>query len=330
MMRLSKGATRSLLAVAAFSVVVLLVYNLWDGRKTLAVLNFGLRYSIPLILAAMAGLMCERTGVVNIGIEGQMLAAAFAGFFMSAAFGVWVGIIGAIVVGFLTGVFLALCAVRWKIDQIIAGTVINTMAAGFTSFFYKQGRTLQGRLPQFEFPGLSKIPIIGPLFFRELGPLAWFAIILVFIMHVLVFRTRWGLRSRAVGEHPSAADTVGIGVERLRYMNTSIAGALAGMAGAFIAIESSGSFSRGMTNGRGFLALAIVIMGRWRPMLAAASAVFFGLMFGITNQLQFDKVIDIPPQLISMTPYVLTIVVLAVFSGRVRPPAAAGTPYVKE
>jgi general nucleoside transport system permease protein len=329
-MKLSKGAIRSLTFVAAFAVLVMLVYNLWDGRKTLAVLNFGLRYSIPLILAAIAGLMCERTGVVNIGIEGQMLAAAFTGFFVSAAWGVWAGIVAAVFVGFLTGVFLALCAVRWRIDQIIAGTVINTMAAGFTSFFYQQGKTLKGRLPQFDIPGLSDIPIIGPVFFRELGPIAWTALILIFVMNVLVFRTRWGLRSRAVGEHPSAADTVGIPVEKFRYMNTSLAGALAGMAGAFIAIESSGSFSRGMTNGRGFLALAIMIMGRWRPMLAAASAGFFGLMFGITNQLQFDKVIEIPPQFISMTPYILTIVVLAVFSGRVRPPAAAGTPYVKE
>lgn len=329
-MRLSKGALRALIVVAVFAVIVAIFYNTWSAIKTIAVLNFALRYSIPLILAAIAGIMCERTGVVNIGIEGQMLSAAFAGFFASAAWGVWAGIFVAVLVGFLTGVFLAVCAVRWRVDQIIAGTVINTMAAGFTSFFYQQGKTLSGRLPQFDFPALRDIPVIGPIFFRELGPIAWAALILIAVMHVMVFRTRWGLRSRAVGEHPSAADTVGVSVERFRYMNTSIAGALAGMAGAFIAIESSGSFSRGMTNGRGFLALAIMIMGRWKPVLAAASAVFFGLMFGITNQLQFDKVIEIAPQFISMTPYILTLIVLAVFAGRVRPPAAAGTPYVKE
>ena len=320
---------RPYLPAIAVVVVSYLFYFLWNGNKTAAVLSFAVRYAIPLILAALCGLMCERSGVVNIGIEGQMLTAAFVAFFVGTWGGPWLGIVFGAIAGLVMGLFLAVCAVRWRIDQIIAGTVINILAFGLTSFFYRQGRTIKGRLPDLNIPLLEKIPLIGRVLFQR-GPVAYLALILVFVVHVLLFRTRWGLRTRAVGEHPSAADTVGIGVERLRYLNTTLAGGLAGLAGAFIVIESAGSFERGLTNGRGFLTLAIMIMGRWRPMLAAASALFFGLMSGVANQLQFDKVIKISPQFVSMIPYILTLVVLAVFAGKVRPPAAAGTPYVKE
>ncbi len=328
-MKLSRSSLRVVVAIAVILLVAFAMYNLWDPLKTRAVLGFAVRYSIPLMLAALCAIVCERSGIVNIGIEGQMLASAFSGFFVASALGVWIGIAAALITGVLTGMFLALCAVRWRIDQIIAGTVINTLAFGFTSFFYQQGKTLKGGLPEWHIPLLNKIPLIGPVLFQR-GPIAYTAMLAVFVMHVALFRTRWGLRTRAVGEHPSAADTVGVSVERLRYINTSLAGLFAGLAGAFIAIESAGTFQRSMTSGRGFLALAIMIMGRWRPLFAAASALFFGLMSGITNQLQFDKVVDIPAQFVSMTPYILTIVVLAVFAGRVRPPAAAGTAYVKE
>lgn len=320
---------RPFLPAAGVLVVAYGFFYLWSQAKTAAVLAFAVRYAIPLILAAMCGLIGERTGIVNIGIEGEMLFAAFIAFFVATVVGPWVGIVAGLLAGAAVGGFLALCAVRWHVDQIIAGTVINILSLGLTSFFYRQGRTVKGQLPSWRIPGLADIPLLGKVFFDR-GPIAYLALILVFVVHILLFRTRWGLRSRAVGEHPSAADTVGVSVERLRYMNTALAGGLAGLAGAFISLESAGTFERGMTASRGFLALAIMIMGRWRPLLAAASALFFGLMTGVANQLNFDKVINIPPQFINMIPYLLTIAVLAIFAGKVRPPAAAGTPYVKE
>jgi simple sugar transport system permease protein len=242
---------------------------------------------------------------------------------------VLVGTLAGVAVGAVLGLFLALCAVTWRIDQIIAGTVINILAAGVTSFFYRQGRTITDRLPTWEIPVLKDIPMLGRVFFQS-QPLTYATFLIIIVLQVMLFRSAWGLRTRAVGEHPSAADTVGVNVSWYRYGNVALGGALAGLAGALLAIEATGTFERGMTAGRGFLALAIMIMGRWRPALAWAAALFFGLLNGLVNQLNFERVIDVPPQFIGMLPYALTIVVLAVFAGRVRPPAASGQPYTKE
>ena len=177
-------------------------------------LNRTFRSSTPLVLGALCGLLGERTGIVNIGIEGQLLMSAFTGFYTAAATGsIWVGVLAGVVSGAVLGLFLALCAVTWKVDQIIAGTVINIFVAGITSFLYTQGKQSPGGLDQIEIPLLSKIPLIGDVLFTN-TPIAYMAIILVFVLHFALFRTRWGLRSRSVGEHPSAADTVGISVGR--------------------------------------------------------------------------------------------------------------------
>lgn len=325
---LSPATLRLLVPIAVAIAATYVAYGIF-GFKATAVLAFMVRYSTPLVLAALCGTIGERSGVINIGIEGQMLSAAFLSFLAASSVGLALGVVAGIVTGAAIGLFMALCAVTWRMDQIIAGTVVNILAAGATSFFYRQGRVIKGSMPSIELPVLKNIPVFGDVFFRS-QPIAYLAIISVVVCQVMLFRSAWGLRTRAVGEHPSAADTVGVSVSVYRYRNMAIAGGLAGLAGAYMSLEGTGTFERGMTAGRGFLALAIMIMGRWKPALAWTAALFFGLLQGLVNQLNFDKVIDIPPQFIGMLPYVLTIVVLAVFAGRVRPPAAAGTPYTKE
>ena len=326
--------TRKLLVIAVPLIIVVVValafYNFNSAIKTSAVLNSTFRQSTPLVLAALCGLLGERTGIVNIGIEGQLLMSAFTGFYTAAATGsIWTGVFAGVLSGALVGVFLALCAVTWKIDQIIAGTVINIFVAGITSFLYTQGKTSPGGLDEITIPFLSDLPLVGEVLFTN-TPIAWLAIIFVFALHIGLFHTRWGLRSRSVGEHPSAADTVGVSVSGFRYMNTAIAGGLAGFGGAFLSLEAVGTFERGMSANRGFTALAIMIFGRWKPFLAWAGALFFAFTTAMAAQLQFDQVIDVPPQFINILPYVLVILVLAVTAGKVRPPAAAGQPYVKE
>jgi simple sugar transport system permease protein len=301
----------------------------WDGTQTTAVSAAALRFATPLVLAALCGLLGERTGVVNIGIEGQLLAGAFTSFTVATAVGVWWGVLAGIATGAAIGAFLALCAVTWKVDQIIAGTVVTILAAGLTSFLYSQGKVIKGSLPTWEIPGLSRLPLLGDVLFTN-QPIAYASMVAVIVLHVTLFHTRWGLRTRSVGEHPSAADTVGISVERMRYLNVILAGGLAGLGGAFLSIENASTFERGMSANLGFLGLALMITGRWRPALAWAAALFFGFTRGLANQLQFNQVIDIPQQFIGALPYALTIVVLVVFAGKVRAPAAAGKPYEKE
>jgi simple sugar transport system permease protein len=316
------------LIVVAIVVVLIAYFYARNGVKTTSVLQSTVPRATPLALAALCGLVGERTGVINIGIEGQMLFAAFASFYAAVGSGsLIVGTLVGVATASTLGLFLALCAVTWRVDQIIAGTVINILAAGATSFFYAQGRSLDHKLPTWEIPGLHSIPLAGKVLFTN-TPITFLSFIVVAALHIGLFKTRWGLRTRAVGEHPSAADTVGISVERLRYLNVMAAGGLAGLAGAAISLNTS--FERGMTAQRGFTALAVLIFGRWRPWLAFAAALFFGFLDALANQLQFDKVIDVSPQFINMVPYVLTIAVLAILGGRVRPPAAAGRPYTKE
>jgi len=310
--------------------VIAYVFYFLDEIKTTSVLVFGWGYAVPLVLAAMVGIIGERTGVVNIGIEGQMLMSAFASFFGSVITGnIYLGMLIGIAAGLIMGGFLAVAAVKWEMDQIIAGVVINIVAAGLTSFFYSPGKTLPQLMPVISIPILSDIPLIGPVFFRN-GLFALATLFIVLAVNFAIFKTRWGLRSRSVGEYPSAADAAGINVTRVRMINVTLAGALAGCAGAFLALEAAGTFSRGLTAGRGFLALAIMIFGAWNPMGALAAALFFGLSTAIASQLQADSVIDIPQQFVNLLPFVMTLIVLSVAVGRVRPPAAAGQPYTKE
>jgi simple sugar transport system permease protein len=306
---------------------------------TTAVLTSTLRQSTPIILGALAGILCERSGVINIGIEGMMLLSAFLGFL----FNVWTGnlflaIVGTLLAGGVIGALHALMSITLKVDQIISGTVINILAVGFTGYFYQQGLTTQGKLVPIRIPLLADIPIVGPVLFEN-PPITYTALILVMVIHLLLFRTRWGLRTRAVGEHPTAADTVGIQVNRMRYINVILGGMLAGLAGGFLTLEAVGSFERGMTNGRGFVALAVMIFGKWTPLGAWAGALLFGFANGLQTQIQFLQnqlppwlawVGQVPHQFIGLLPYILTIIVLAGFVGRARPPAAIGRVYEKE
>jgi ABC-type uncharacterized transport system permease subunit len=300
-----------------------------DPVVTQAVLAGMVRNSTPVILGALCGLICERSGIVNIGIEGQMLMAAFTAFLVSAFTGnVYLALLVGIGTGMLLGLLLAFMSVTLKVDQIIGGTVINILALGLTGFFYQQGLNATGKFTAVPLGPLADIPLLGRVLFTN-PPITYAAIVLVFVIHFMLFYTRWGLRTRAVGEHPRAADTVGINVFVTRYMNVIIAGGLGGLAGTFLTIEGVGFFERGMTNGRGFVALAVMIFGKWTPLGAWGAALMFGLSVAIQNQLQFSG-IDIPHQFVGMLPYLLTIVVLAGFVGRSRPPAAEGVPYEKE
>ncbi len=307
-----------------------LVGYLYSPNITTAMLASTLRQSTPLVLGAMCGLLCERSGVINIGIEGQMLMSAF----LSFMFNVWTGnlfiaVLAGAATGALLGLLLAFMSVTLKIDQIIGGTVINILAVGLTGYFYTAGLTTEGKILPIPLGPLADIPLIGPVLFNN-PPITYLTIVLVFLVNYVLFHTRWGLRTRAVGEHPRAADTLGVNVFKMRYTNVILGGAIAGLAGAFLTLEAVGSFERGMTNGRGFVALAVMIFGKWSPLGAWGAALLFGFASALQTQLQFGGQINIPHQFIGMLPYLLTIVVLAGFGGRARPPAAEGTPYSKE
>ncbi len=267
-----------------------------DADFFIGLLSLSLVKATPLVLGAMSGILCERSGIINIGIEGMMLMAAFAGFLGSVFSGsLWVGVVVGVATGAAFGFFLALLSIYYKVDQIIGGTVINLLAVGITSYFAviiidNNNLSGLGTLPIVKIPILSDIPLIGPMFFEH-QPITLMMLALVFILHVALFYTPWGLRTRAVGEHPKAADTVGIRVNAMRYLNTTLGGAMAGLAGAFITLESVGSFESGvMTNGRGFIALAVMISGNWRPINALVIAYIFGVSDALGVRLQLGDV----------------------------------------
>lgn len=299
-------------------------------------LNFTLRASIPLILGALCGILCERTGIVNIGIEGMMLAGAYGAFVAKVATNDWplpasllFGVFVALLVGGLMGLLHATLSIRYRMDQIISGTVLIILAAGFTAYLFDRNAVAEGKFSAVAIPGLSQLPVVGKVLFDN-PPLTYTALILVVIIHIALFYTRWGLRSRACGEHPRAADTVGINVNRYRYLNTTLGGMLAGLAGGFLVLEAVGQFQEGMTAGRGFIALAAMIFGNWMPFGAAGAAVLFGYTQGMQNALLLAGVTTVPRQFVSMIPYVVTIIAVSGFVGRVRAPAAEGKVYDTE
>jgi ABC-type uncharacterized transport system permease subunit len=288
----------------------------------------------PLTLGAMSGVLCERSGVINIAIEGMMLTAAFVGAIAGSAFGLWLGTLIAVGSGAVLGGVLAVLSIRYRVDQIIAGTVINIFALGITS--YLTARVLveyqelnnPGTFGQFDIPLLAKIPLVGPLVFRN-NIFVFLTFILVAVVHVGLYRTRWGLRVRAVGEHPKAADTVGINVLRVRYRNVILGGMMAALAGAYLTLGSVGRFDENMTAGRGFIALAAMIFGRWSPIGAFGAALVFGFAEALQSTLAILNA-PIPSEILAMAPYLATILVVAGLVGRARAPAADGQPYVKE
>ncbi|MBI5351138.1 MAG: ABC transporter permease [Chloroflexi bacterium] len=324
----------------------------------------------PLTLGALSGVFCERSGVVNIGIEGMMLTSAFfgwlGGIYMLHIFGLdpWLSIIFGVFFAILTGavmsLLLAVLSITFKVDQIIGGTVINILAVGLTGFlnrqlFFGKGSVFGGSVPAS--PGvlptihvpiteiftsicgasetcLQNIQAINRVFDQK--PIAISAILLVFISHYVLFNTRWGLRTRAVGEHPKAADTVGINVVKMRYANVIIGGMFAGLAGAYFTIESVPSFEPLLTNGRGFISLAAMIFGNWTPIGAWAAALVFGASQALLINMQIYRDV-IPPAwsflqesyIVGLTPYILTMIILTGIIGKTTPPAADGIPYEK-
>ena len=291
--------------------------------------------SIPITLAALSGVLCERSGIVNIGIEGMMLTGAFMSALIGSVMGsYWWGLIAALLSGGLMAALLAVMAIKYKVDQIVAGTAINILATGLTSYFssrYLQANTALNSPPTFSkivLPLLGKIPIIGPALFTH-TLLVYLTVILVFGIFVMLFYTKWGLRTRAVGEHPRAADTLGVNVFLMRYVNVIFGGMVAGLGGAYLVLSSVARFDELMTAGKGFIGLAAMIFGNWNPIGAFGSSLIFGFADALQTKLAILGV-PIPSQFLLMAPYLVTMVVLAGVVGQSRPPAAEGSPYEKE
>lgn len=313
-----------------FFFITVMYFFLNHPMVTEAVLSAAVRHSIPLFLGALCGLIGEKSGVMNIGIEGQMLISAFTGFFVCAVYGnLYYGVAAGVISGALIGLFLGFMSVTMVMDQIIAGMVINIAAMGVTGYFYQTGLTISNKFSELPIPFLSDIPLIGAVLFKN-PPLTYMSLLLVFFIHFLLFKTRWGLRTRAVGEHPQAADTMGVNVVFVRYSRLVIAGGIAGLSGAFLSLEAVGTFERGMVSGRGFIALAVMIFGGWTPFGALGAALLFGLFIAVQTQLQFSGFVSIPHQFTGMLPYLVTVIVLALFVKRNKPPKALGIPYQKE
>jgi len=313
-------------ADAGSSVGALEVVDLLQGTLTA---------SIPLMLGAMAGLLGERAGVINIAIEGQLLTGAFvAAAVASVTGGVWLGLIGGSLAGGLVGALLAIFAIMFLVDQIIVGVVLNVVALGLTNYLYN--RVLSPYASTFnagntfgtlKIPVLGNIPIIGPVFFDS-NIFLYITYALILVIQIGLFRTRWGLRVRAVGEHPVAADTVGIRVQWTRYRNVILGGMVAGIGGAYLTVGSVGFFTSDISSGFGYIALAAMIFGRWTPLGSVAAALLFGFSFQLQTELSVLRV-PVSSFILLMAPYVATIIAVAGLVGRVRPPAADGKPYIK-
>jgi simple sugar transport system permease protein len=283
----------------------------------------------PLVLAALGGVMCERSGVVNIALEGIMLMTAFVGFAIAfAAHNVALGILAAMVSGMLIAGLHAVLSIEFLVDQIVSGMVINILAVGVTGVL---SQTLQQQnvkpLPIWKIPALGSIPVVGPILFDN-ALITYLMLVLVVVVHLVLFNTVWGLRTRACGEHPLAAETAGLNVRMIRYVNVIASGALGGLGGAFFSIQQLGQFSTNMTGGRGFIALAAMIFGKWTPLGAFGASLLFAGSSTLGARLQYLGV-RVPIQFLGMLPYVLTIVVVAGAMGRAIAPAAVGRPYRK-
>ncbi|GIE79449.1 ABC transporter permease [Actinoplanes philippinensis] len=294
-----------------------------------------LQLALPLILGALAGVLGERSGVVNVAIEGQFLMGAFAGALVGTmATSVWVGLISAALGGVIIAAILAVLSIRYLVDQTVVGMVLNLFALGITGFLYErlmqpdaQTYNTPPQMPEWRIPALADIPVVGPVLFQA-NLLVWVALALVVVIHFGLSRTRWGLRTRAVGEHPTAADTVGIRVRGLRYLNVLLGGVVAGIGGAYFTLVATGNFTKNMTAGAGFIALAALIFGRYTPFGALGAALFFGFAQKLATYLSAIES-PVPSQFLNMLPYLATLIAVAGLVGRVRAPAADGVPYIK-
>jgi ABC-type uncharacterized transport system permease subunit len=305
------------------------------SMSLIGILQLSVQRALPITFGALSGLLCERAAVVNIAIEGMLLSGAFTGAVVASVTGSnIIGLVSASLVGAGLAGVLAILAIRYRVDQIIAGTVINIFAAGITSFVLtrvlNEHNELNSpeRFPQLPIPVLSEIPIIGPMFFSS-NLFLYVLLVLIGLIHYGLFYTRWGLRVRAVGEHPRAADTAGINVLRTRYRQVILGGLVAGFGGAYFTLGSTGSFERDMVAGRGFIGLAAMIFGAWTPIGAFLASLVFGFADALQARLSILS-IDVPSEVLLMVPYLVTIGVVAGLVGRVRMPAADGKPYKKE
>ncbi len=295
----------------------------------------------PLTLGAMAGIFCERSGIINIAIEGMMLSGAFAAVAFASIFdNLWMGLLMASLVGGLMAALHAVLSIKYKVDQIISGTVINILAAGGTRFLNLRllepaGMSTPGSFDLIRIPILADIPIVGSILFVN-QPTVYIMLIVLVLANFVIFATPWGLRMRASGEHPRAADTVGVHVNRMRYVSVIIGGLIAGIGGAYFSLGVVGTFEDGMTRGQGFVALAAMIFGNWNPIGGFMAALLFGFADALQVKMQILQPVlpfinqPIPPEFLQMAPYILTIIVVAGVVGRAVAPAAEGKPYEKQ
>lgn len=338
--QLARGfKSRLNLVLGIIALIFIFTFLVWAARgrslNLLGMLQSSLLRSVPITFGALAGVLCERAGVINIAIEGMLLSAAFsASLIASVTDNLWIGLLAGALTGGLVAWLLAVLSIRYRVDQIVGGTVINILALGLTSYltgqFLQKNEALNtpGRFQNVEIPILSDIPFIGPILFDN-NIFVYLMFIIVAVTFVGLFYTRWGLRVRSVGEHPQAADTVGIRVLFTRYRNVILGGMVAGIGGAYFSLGAVGRFEEGMTAGRGFIGLAAMIFGRWNPIGALGAALIFGFADSLQVKANILRV-GIPTEFLAMAPYVVTILIVAGAAHRVRPPAADGKPYIKE
>jgi len=335
----SKAWRRAAMTLVAFLFIVSLLCwadaGLTTAFNVVNLLQGTFAGSIPIMLGALTGVICSRSGVINVAIEGQLLLGAFTAAIVASGTGsLWLGLVSGALAGSLVGLLLAVFAIGYRVDQVVLGVVINTLVLGLTGYLYDDlmipyQNTLNSpaTFSAIKIPLLGDIPIVGPVLFDSTIFL-YLTYLALASVQVGLYSTRWGLRTRAIGEHPIAADTVGIQVTAMRYRNVIAAGIIAGIGGAYFTIGSVGSFGKDMSSGEGYIALAAMIFGRYSPVGAVAAA----LLFGFTSQLQsILSTMSVPIQsnLLLMTPYVVTIIVVAGLVGKVRGPKAEGIPYVK-
>ena len=331
-------STGWIISVVAFVFVAAFLIWATAGKSfnLVGMMSSTLARATPIALAALTGLISERAGVINIGIEGIMLMAALAAV-MVATFthNLFAGLLAALVTGAIVAGIHAVLCIKFKVNQVVSGVAINIFGAGMTSYISQRylesyGDLLNnsGTFPIYSIPLLSKIPVLGPILFQN-SPIVYLMLLVVIVLHVVLFYTPWGLRTRSVGEHPKAADTLGVNVYLMRYVNVIIGGLIAGLGGAYFTIGTVGRFDENMTAGKGFIGLAAMIFGKWNPIGAFLSSLLFGFADSLQVKMQILQV-PIPSEFLAMAPYIVTIIVLTGVVGRAIPPAADGSPYEKQ
>jgi simple sugar transport system permease protein len=337
--QLARGIRSAGLLIGVIAATLVLAFLTWAAQdksfNLTGMVSSSLVRATPIALAALCGVISERSAVINIGIEGIMLVSAQAAVVVATVTdNLYLGLAAAILAGGLVAALHAFLVIRFKVDQVVSGVAINIVGTGVTSFvssrFLSKATDVlnnSGAFPIITIPGLSKIPMLGPMLFEN-NIIIYLMILLVVIMHITLFHTPWGLRTRAVGEHPKAADTLGINVYLTRYVNVILGGMIAGLGGAYFTIGSVGRFDEIMTAGKGFIGLAAMIFGKWNPIGAFSSSLIFGFADSLQVKLQILRV-PIPTEFLLMAPYIVTMIILTGVVGRAIPPAADGLPYEK-